>query len=103
MASNPQAALAAAQRAVDGMEEEILRIQSDERELRAEERRIRTQLRKAEGTGDHEAAGRLAGERYEVKSRIADLMSELAEAHNEIHALRQNRDLRAAEAQEAKP
>lgn len=100
MASDPRAALAAAQQAVDQMEEEILRIQSDERELRAEERRLRTALREVEAEGDAEAAERLTGERYEVKSRIADLMSELAEAHNEIHALRQNRDLRAQEAQE---
>ncbi len=33
---------------------------------------------------------------YAAKSRIADLMSELQEAHNEVHALRSNLDVHGA-------
>ena len=83
-------AAAAAQMAVDDIDNEILRIQTDERLLRQRERDDKAQL-----TAETDPARRkeLEHDRYAAKSRIADLMSELAEAHNQIHALRQNRDI----------
>lgn len=86
-------ASAAAQMAVDDMENEILRIQADERKLRKREREDKKQL----GAETDPARRKdLEYDRYAAKSRIADLMSELAEAHNQIHALRQNRDVYGA-------
>ncbi|MDD7583134.1 zinc ribbon domain-containing protein [Corynebacterium sp. 32222D000AT] len=87
-----------AQMAVDDMENEILRIQADERKLRARERDDRKQL-SAELEPDKRRD--LEHDRYAAKSRIADLMSELQEAHNEIHALRNNRDSQGAQRDEA--
>lgn len=80
-------AAAAARAAVAEMEQEIVRIQSDERALRARERRARER-------GDDAAC-------YAARSRIADLMAELMEAHNEVAALRQNADLAAERLAEA--
>ncbi|ANE04474.1 zinc ribbon domain-containing protein [Corynebacterium crudilactis] len=83
-------AASAAQMAVDDMENEILRIQSDERKLR----RRKKDGQDALGAETDENRRRdLNHDVYTAKSRIADLMSELQEAHNEIHALRNNRDL----------
>ncbi|RNE49554.1 zinc ribbon domain-containing protein [Corynebacterium alimapuense] len=86
-------AAASAQMAVDDMESEILRIQEDERKLRRRERDDKTQL-----TAEVDPVRRrdIEHDLYSAKSRIADLMSELQEAHNEIHALRNNRDVHGA-------
>lgn len=86
-------AAAAAQMAVDDMEAEILRIQEDERKLRRREQDDKAQL-----AAETDPARRkdLEHDRYAAKSRIADLMGELMEAHNEIHALRNNRDVHGA-------
>lgn len=83
-------AAAAAQMAVDDMDNEILRIQSDERKLR---RRKKDSQDSLGAETDEERRRDLSHDLYTAKSRIADLMSELQEAHNEIHALRNNRDL----------
>lgn len=91
-------AAAAAQMAVDDMESEILRIQADERKLR---------LRKKDGQDalgaetDEDRRRDLTHDIYTSKSRIADLMSELQEAHNEVHALRNNRDLSQSRVKDA--
>ncbi|TVU55824.1 hypothetical protein FQK23_12075 [Corynebacterium aurimucosum] len=86
-------AFGSAQLAVDDMEMEILRIQADERKLRQRERDDKAQLGAAT---DPETRKDLEHDLYAAKSRIADLMSELQEAHNEIHALRANLDVHGA-------
>lgn len=86
-------AAGSAQMAVDDMEAEILRIQEDERKLRRRERDDKAQLA---AETDPERRKDLEHDRYSAKSRIADLMGELTEAHNEIHALRNNRDVHGA-------
>ncbi|WP_080793957.1 zinc ribbon domain-containing protein [Corynebacterium pacaense] len=83
-------AASAAQMAVDDIDNEILRIQSDERKLR---RRKKDGQDALGAETDPERRRDLTHDVYTAKSRIADLMSELQEAHNEIHALRNNRDL----------
>ncbi|KQB86829.1 zinc ribbon domain-containing protein [Corynebacterium lowii] len=85
-------AAASARMAVDDMEVEILRIQEDERKLRKREREDKRELG---ATEDRERRRDLEHDLYSAKSRIADLMSELQEAHNEIHALRANSDVHA--------
>jgi uncharacterized protein len=92
-----QNASAAAQMAVDDMEAEILRIQEDERKLRQRERADKAALA---AETDPDRRRDLEHDRYSAKSRIADLMSELAESHNQIHALRNNRDVHGAKADE---
>lgn len=79
--------LASAKLAVSDMEAEILRIQEDERKLRARERDDKRQLT---AETDPERRRDLEHDRYAAKSRIADLMGELMECHNEIHPLRDN-------------
>lgn len=91
-------ASAAAQLAVDDMELEILRIQEDERKLKRRELDDKRQL---SAETDPERRKDLEHDRYAAKSRIADLLSELKEAHNEIAALRNNRDVHAARVDEA--
>ena len=93
-----QAASAAAQMAVDDMELEILRIQEDERKLKKREIDDKRQLG---AETNPERRKDLEHDRYAAKSRIADLLSELKEAHNEIAALRNNRDVHAARVDEA--
>lgn len=83
-------AASAAQMVVDDMENEILRIQADERKLRLRKKDSQDSLG---AETDEERRRDLNHDLYTAKSRIADLMSELQEAHNEIHALRNNRDL----------
>lgn len=90
-------AAAAAQMAVDDMENEILRIQADETKLRRRDRDAREQLG---AELDPEKRKDLEHDRYSTKSRLADLMAELQEAHNEIHALRNNRDVHGAQVDE---
>ncbi|WP_293770658.1 C4-type zinc ribbon domain-containing protein [uncultured Corynebacterium sp.] len=92
-----RAAAGSAQMAVDDMELEILRIQADERKLRARERDDKAQLT---AELDPEKRRDLEHDRYAAKSRINDLLSELQEAHNEIHALRNNVDVHGAQVSE---
>ena len=80
------------------MELEILRIQEDERKLKKRELDDKRQL---SAETDPERRKDLEHDRYAAKSRIADLLSELKEAHNEIAALRNNRDVHAARVDEA--
>lgn len=91
-------ASSAAQLAVDDMELEILRIQEDERKLKRRELDDKRQLG---AETDPERRKDLEHDRYAAKSRIADLLYELKEAHNEIAALRNNRDVHAARVDEA--
>ena len=91
----------AAQRAVDDMEREILRIQADEARLRS---RIADNKKQLMAATDPSTRKDLNKDLYTTKSRLNDLLSELAEAHNEIHALRNNLDLanqRLADAEQA--
>ncbi|APT92152.1 Zn-ribbon protein [Corynebacterium phocae] len=90
-------AAGSARMAVDDMELEILRIQSDERKLRARERDDKAQLTAAT---DPDVRRDLEHDLYAAKSRIADLMSELQEAHNQIHALRNNVESHGAQVSE---
>lgn len=92
-------AAASAQMAVDDMEAEILRIQEDERKLRRREADNKKQLG---AETDPVRRKDIEHDLYSSKSRIADLMSELQEAHNEIHALRNNLDVHGARVDEAK-
>lgn len=80
----------AAQRALEDIEKDILRIQDDERKLRARERDDVAQL---SAETDPERRKDLQHDLYTAKSRIEDLMYELKECHNELAPLRQNVDL----------
>ncbi len=91
-------ASSAAQLAVDDMELEILRIQEDERKLKRRELDDKRQLG---AETDPDRRKDLEHDRYAAKSRIADLLYELKEAHGEIKALRNNRDVHAAKVDEA--
>ncbi|MCZ9308240.1 zinc ribbon domain-containing protein [Corynebacterium uberis] len=86
-------AAASARMAVDDMETEILRIQEDERKLRARQRDDEASL---SAETDPSRRRDLEHDRYSARSRIADLMGELMEAHNEIHALRTNAESHGA-------
>ncbi|MGX1739869.1 zinc ribbon domain-containing protein [Corynebacterium flavescens] len=86
-------AAGSAQMAVDDMEAEILRIQADESKLR---RRVKDDKAQLGAETDPERRRDIEHDLYAAKSRIADLMSELQEAHNEIHALRANVDVHGA-------
>ncbi|WP_394282045.1 zinc ribbon domain-containing protein [Corynebacterium sp.] len=86
-------ATGSAQLAVDDMELEILRIQEDERKLKRRELDNKKQLG---AETDPERRKDLEHDTYATKSRIMDLLSELKEAHNEIAALRNNRDVHGA-------
>lgn len=86
-------AASAAQMAVDDLELEILRIQEDERKLKKRELDDKRQLT---AETDPERRKDLEHDRYAAKSRLADLYSELKEAHGEVKALRNNRDIHGA-------
>lgn len=88
-----KSAAGSAQLAVADMELEILRIQEDERKYAQRERDDRAQLT---AVTDSEKRKDLERDKYTAKSRRADLLSELKEAHNEIAALRNNRDVHGA-------
>lgn len=90
-------AASAAQLAVDDMELEILRIQEDERKLKRREMDDKRQLG---AETDPERRKDLEHDRYAAKSRIADLLYELKEAHGEVKALRNNRDVHGAKLDE---
>ncbi|AWB84414.1 zinc ribbon domain-containing protein [Corynebacterium liangguodongii] len=86
-------AAAAAQLAVDDLELEILRIQEDERKLKKRDLDDKHQLT---AETDPERRKDLTHDRYATKSRLADLYYELKEAHGEVKALRNNRDVHGA-------
>ena len=90
-------AAAAAQLAVDDLEAEILRIQEDERKLKKRDLDNKHQL---SAETDPERRKDLEHDRYAAKSRIADLLYELKEAHGEVKALRNNRDVHGAKLDE---
>lgn len=90
-------AAAAAQMAVDDLEAEILRIQEDERKLKKRDIDDKRQL---SAETDPEKRKDLEHDRYAAKSRIADLLYELKEAHGEVKALRGNRDVYGAKLDE---
>ncbi|GGG71284.1 zinc ribbon domain-containing protein [Corynebacterium pelargi] len=83
-------AAASAQLAVDDMELEIRRIQDDERKLR---RRLDDDRRQLGAATDEELRKDLQHDLHSAQVRIQNLTSEMQEAHNEVHALRANRDL----------
>lgn len=91
-------AAAAAQLAVDDMELEILHIQEDERKLKRREADSRAQL---QATSDPELRKDLEKDLVSTRSRLSFLTSEMQEAHNEVHALRQARDLAQQRIREA--
>ncbi|WP_165164191.1 zinc ribbon domain-containing protein [Corynebacterium qintianiae] len=86
-------AAAAAQMAVDDLELDILRIQEDERKLKKRDLDDKRQLT---AETDPERRKDLEHDRYAAKSRLADLYYELKEAHGEVKALRNNRDIHGA-------
>lgn len=86
-------AAAAAQMAVDDLELDILRIQEDERKLKKRDLDDKRQLT---AETDPERRKDLQHDRYATKSRLADLYYELKEAHGEVKALRNNRDIHGA-------
>ncbi|MBA4504843.1 zinc ribbon domain-containing protein [Corynebacterium sanguinis] len=86
-------AAAAAQMAVDDLELDILRIQEDERKLKKRDLDNKRQLT---AETDPERRKDLEHDRYAAKSRLADLYYELKEAHGEVKALRNNRDIHGA-------
>lgn len=86
-------AAAAAQMAVDDLELDILRIQEDERKLKKRDLDNKHQLT---AETDPERRKDLEHDRYAAKSRLADLYYELKEAHGEVKALRNNRDIHGA-------
>ncbi|MCS4490614.1 C4-type zinc ribbon domain-containing protein [Corynebacterium sp. ES2794-CONJ1] len=92
--SRARDSLAAAQLAVDDMELEILRIQEEERKMR---RRKEDSARQLSAATDRELRKDLEKDLYSSNARISDLTGELQEAHNHIHALRSNIDLRRAD------
>ena len=79
------------------MEAEILRIQEDERKLKKRELDDKRQL---SAETDPERRKDLEHDRYAAKSRIGDLLYELKEAHGEVKALRNNRDVHGAKLDE---
>ncbi|GAB3081673.1 zinc ribbon domain-containing protein [Corynebacterium aquatimens] len=90
-------AAAAAQMAVDDLAAEILRIQEDERKLKKRDIDNKRQL---SAETDPDKRKDLEHDRYAAKSRIADLLYELKEAHGEVKALRGNRDVYGAKLDE---
>src|SRR5699024_6072204 len=89
---------AAAQMGVHYVGRDRLGFPSDERKLRKREGDDGTQLSAATGP---DVRRELEHDGDAATSRIAELMSELQEAHNEIHALRNNRDVHGARVDEA--
>ncbi|AZA11844.1 zinc ribbon domain-containing protein [Corynebacterium gerontici] len=83
-------ASASAQLAVDDMELEIRRIQEDERKLR---RRLDDDRRQLGAATDPTTRKDLQHDLHSSQVRLQNLTSEMQEAHNEVHALRANRDL----------
>ena len=91
-------ASSAAQMAVDDMELEIRRIQEDARKL---ERRKSDDVAQLGAATDVEMRRDLQHDLAATEARLTDLRHELKEAHNEIAALRNNRDVYGAQLDEA--
>ncbi|OFT83653.1 zinc ribbon domain-containing protein [Corynebacterium sp. HMSC29G08] len=92
------AAASAAQMAVDDMELEIRRIQEDQRKL---ERRKKDNIAQLGAATDVEVRRDLQHDLSTTEARLTDLRYELKEAHNEIAALRNNREVHGAQLDEA--
>ena len=92
------AAASAAQMAVDDMELEIRRIQEDQRKL---ERRKNDNIAQLGAATDVEVRRDLQHDLSTTEARLTDLRYELKEAHNEIAALRNNREVHGAQLDEA--
>ena len=92
------AASSAAQMAVDDMELEIRRIQEDQRKL---ERRKNDNIAQLGAATDIEVRRDLQHDLSTTEARLTDLRYELKEAHNEIAALRNNREVHGAQLDEA--
>lgn len=92
------AASSAAQMAVDDMELEIRRIQEDQRKL---ERRKKDNIAQLGAATDVEVRRDLQHDLSTTEARLTDLRYELKEAHNEIAALRNNREVHGAQLDEA--
>ncbi|MDO4928259.1 MAG: hypothetical protein Q3976_04270 [Corynebacterium sp.] len=80
---------AAARLAVDDMELEVLRIQKEEALLR---RRLADDRKTLGATEDIELRRDAKHDIAATQARLRDLTSQIQEAHNELHALRQNVD-----------
>lgn len=93
-----QLASSSAQLAVDDMELEIRRIQEDSRKL---ERRKKDDVAQLGAETDNERRKDLQHDLSATEARLTDLRYELKEAHNEIAALRNNRDVHGAQLDEA--
>ncbi|MCQ9369875.1 C4-type zinc ribbon domain-containing protein [Corynebacterium sp. 35RC1] len=91
--------VSSAQMAVDDMELEVLRIQEDERKLR---RRLSDSTQQLRAATDPELRRDLQHDVAAATSRINNLTGEMQEAHNELHALRQNVDFHGAKLDEAR-
>lgn len=88
---------ASAQMVVDDMELEIIRIQQDERKLR---RRVTEGTKELRAAVDEEARRDLRHDIAAATTRINALTGEMQEAHNELHALRQNVEVHDAQLKE---
>lgn len=91
-------AAGSAQMAVDDIENELLRIQADQIKLRRRERDDRAQLT---AETDPEKRKDLQHDLSATQLRLSDIVGEIQEAHNEIHALRQNVDVHGARIDES--
>lgn len=91
-------AAGSAQMAVDDIENEILRIQADEMKLRRRERDDRQQLT---AETDPEKRKDLQHDLSATQLRLGDITAEIQEAHNEVHALRQNVEVHGARIDES--
>lgn len=85
---------ASAQMVVDDMELEIIRIQQDERKLR---RRVTEGNKELRAATDEEVRRDLRHDVAAATTRINALTGEMQEAHNELHALRQNVEVHGAQ------
>lgn len=87
--SDLRSGAAAAQLAVADMELEVRRIQQDESQLR---RRLAADRKALGAIEDREERKDLQHDIASTQVRLQDLTSQTQEAHNELHALRQNVD-----------
>ncbi|WKD59666.1 zinc ribbon domain-containing protein [Corynebacterium caspium] len=90
-------AAGSAQMAVDDMENELIRIQEDDRKMRA---RIADNKHQLTAETDSIRRRDLIHDLSAAESRSQDLTAELKEAHNQIHALRANLEVHGAQLSE---
>ncbi|MDY3126760.1 MAG: C4-type zinc ribbon domain-containing protein [Corynebacterium sp.] len=91
-------AAAAAQMALDDVENDIVRIQEDEQKYR---RRASDDKAQLGAEVDPERRKDIQHDLHTAQSRIADLVDELKEAHNQVHALRTNLEVHGARIDES--